>query len=502
MKKLLSMSIVLALVLSFSLAATTPVAAATHNVSHGESIQDAIDDAQDGDVIFVEAGYEVTLDERIWVEKPITLTTDEGDPARLIYQEADTGSVVDIRSEAVVLENFIIERNQGVSGSQAINVRRSNVVIQGTTITGSDNTHGPSVIPGIHLTTGDPGSYDIPLEGVVLRDNHISGDFCYGVAVTTYTDASIEASIEGNTFMDLAWDWYDDGDYRLGWGVMIADTEHVYFGGSIDVTITGNTFDDVHGIYVIPEDEDTGVFDVSVHCNDFLGTGNWGVWNGTDFVVDAIRNWWGDASGPTHASNPDGTGNAVSDNVDFDPWLLAAQEESLSLDTTTATGEASFTPSDGAIGSLEALPEIPPGAPSGVTFPHGMFEFVICCLTLGQTVEVTVTLPEDVPVGYVWWKYQDGEWYSLPNETDDGDNIMTIRLTDGGLGDADGVADGFISDPGGPGNPEPEPEPPVVVGWEGSLVNRLAVMAPWIALFAAIIAGATLLVVRRRRAQI
>jgi hypothetical protein len=39
------------------------------------------------------------------------------------------------------------------------------------------------------------------------------------------------------------------------------------------------------------------------------------------------------------------------------------------------------------------------------------------------------------------------------------------------------------------------------VGWETYPVNRLAVMAPWIGLLTAIVAGATLLVLRRRRAQ-
>ncbi len=38
--------------------------------------------------------------------------------------------------------------------------------------------------------------------------------------------------------------------------------------------------------------------------------------------LDATNNWWGDASGPAHPlENPDGLGNAVSDNVFFNPWL-------------------------------------------------------------------------------------------------------------------------------------------------------------------------------------
>ena len=42
-------------------------------------------------------------------------------------------------------------------------------------------------------------------------------------------------------------------------------------------------------------------------------------------VIDARGNWWGSASGPFHNTlNPDGSGNPVSDGVDFEPWLSAA----------------------------------------------------------------------------------------------------------------------------------------------------------------------------------
>lgn len=41
----------------------------------------------------------------------------------------------------------------------------------------------------------------------------------------------------------------------------------------------------------------------------------------TDFIVDARKNFWGDSSGPRHATaNPTGLGEKVSDLVDFDPW--------------------------------------------------------------------------------------------------------------------------------------------------------------------------------------
>ncbi len=48
----------------------------------------------------------------------------------------------------------------------------------------------------------------------------------------------------------------------------------------------------------------------------------YGVLNETaDSSIDAENNFWGDASGPRHASNPTGLCDPVSDWVDFDPWL-------------------------------------------------------------------------------------------------------------------------------------------------------------------------------------
>jgi len=159
--------------------------------------------------------------------------------------------------------------------------------------------------------------------------------------------------------------------------------------------------------------------------------------------------------------------------------------------TATGTGIACFTTSNGTIEDLEALPAIPPGAPSGIMFPHGMFSFKITGLSFGQEVTLTVELPDPVPIGTKWWKYQDGLWYSLDIGDDDDDNIITVMLKDGDAGDADGSENGEIMDDGGSGNPGP-------LGWETYSVNKARVLLPWIILLTTIITGASFLVVRRR----
>ncbi len=42
-----------------------------------------------------------------------------------------------------------------------------------------------------------------------------------------------------------------------------------------------------------------------------------------DDVLDLSNNWWGDNSGPTHSSNPSGTGDVVIGNVDLGEWTVS-----------------------------------------------------------------------------------------------------------------------------------------------------------------------------------
>ena len=70
-----------------------------------------------------------------------------------------------------------------------------------------------------------------------------------------------------------------------------------------------------------------------IQNNNIAGNTNYGVYNTTGITVDAVSNWWGDASGPTHPINPNGKGDKISDNVAFIPWLTGPVER----DTTTPT---------------------------------------------------------------------------------------------------------------------------------------------------------------------
>lgn len=60
------------------------------------------------------------------------------------------------------------------------------------------------------------------------------------------------------------------------------------------------------------------------HC-DFSGN-QWAINNVADNTITALQNYWGAPSGPTHAQNPGGTGDPVSDRVDYGQNLLSAKQ--------------------------------------------------------------------------------------------------------------------------------------------------------------------------------
>jgi internalin A len=111
-------------------------------------------------------------------------------------------------------------------------------------------------------------------------------------------------------------------------------------------------------------------------------------------------------------------------------------------------------------GNVSAIHEntLPTEGKPSIEFPFGFFAFDIQGLALGATIDVTLTLDKPVPTDTEYWKYgptpsnHAPHWYQIPMGSDDGDNVITITLKDGGLGDDWWIEDGGIVDQGGPGN--------------------------------------------------
>ena len=200
-----------------------------------------------------------------------------------------------------------------------------------------------------------------------------------------------------------------------------------------------------------------------------------------DLVISAIDTGGADA-GQFSKQNDNVSGQTISPGgsatleVAFNPTSIGTKTAALSIpsndpdDATvnvalsgtgiqqtqtvaTATGAVTFTTDSGDITGLTAIAQAGLACPprSGLTFPHGFFSFNITNITPGSTVTITITLPSAMAVGTQYWKCQNGQWVNCTSllGDDDGDNVLTLTITDGGLGDADGV-NGTIVDPGGP----------------------------------------------------
>ena len=122
----------------------------------------------------------------------------------------------------------------------------------------------------------------------------------------------------------------------------------------------------------------------------------------------------------------------------------------------TSNGIARLSTPDGFIVESSAVDESSLPPLPDVEFPFGVFKFNISDLNFGQTVDVSIELPQELPGDARYWKYggtisvPTPHWYEIPMEISSDNRSIKIQLTDGGLGDDDLIANGEIVDPGAP----------------------------------------------------
>jgi hypothetical protein len=119
-----------------------------------------------------------------------------------------------------------------------------------------------------------------------------------------------------------------------------------------------------------------------------------------------------------------------------------------------AGNPVTFSTNAGLIANAALIAD-PSGALSGYTYPNGFFSFDVTGLTPGGTATVTITLPVgSTPTAYLKCNATGTTCTPFSGAVING-NVVTLTLVDGGAGDSDGVADGTIKDPGGPGVSKP-----------------------------------------------
>ena len=303
-----------------------------------------------GDTIIVRAG---TYAENVAIGKSLTLQSETALGA--IIKPTTTpvwpSAAVLIQANDVTVDGFEIDGTT-VSNNGILGLETHGLTIKNNKIHGAVNAWDGCGI--LLFSWGNPGT---------VYNNYIAGNEAYdtgrmGIMVMDHGPGLLYTvtsgnTITGNTVHDVwkkATAWGDGGGgIQINVGKNCAITKNlVYnvqdgqrgiymFGSAAGNTITCNTIrDNPIGIQLwISGEQPTPYINwgsetptsPQVRNNNIFGNALYGAKNtniqGTTMVMDAINNWWGTLFGPTHSSNPTGTGDKVLGDVSCVPFLTS-----------------------------------------------------------------------------------------------------------------------------------------------------------------------------------
>lgn len=392
--KLFSSIVILLAISSSALAATLDVCKDGCTYSF---IQEAIDIANTGDTIEVQSGK---YEEFVEVNKQLSLhgvNTGQGLPVVLLDTYKSTIKIIE---DSVTLDGFIVKSSNLGTG---IEITSNNSRISGNVISGNN--------VGIYVF----GSRNNEITGNSIVDNRIHG---------IYIKNSINNIVRDNFI------------------------ERNYFNGIRSVNTNDNIFfrnnisDD--GVYDSGNNKwDNG--EIGNHFNEYDETSEGCIDDNGDNICDSFY----DING---GSNVDRYPSVSWSSLEIIPFL---PQQGTSIESIKGT--VTFDADNGNVKNLIALNgnSIPGIPPDDVDFYYGLFGYNINEMVIGDSVNLTLTFPYDLPVGTTYWKYgptsdnSNDHWYTLPSTIIE--NQMFVTLVDGGSGDDDLRNDGnIIVNYGGP----------------------------------------------------
>ncbi|MBI1853345.1 MAG: HYR domain-containing protein [Planctomycetes bacterium] len=152
------------------------------------------------------------------------------------------------------------------------------------------------------------------------------------------------------------------------------------------------------------------------HNNNIFANNRGATYNGTE-AINAENNWWGAASGPTHAGNPGGTGDTIvnaSGSFDYTPFLTAQAGPTITCPASITvscamSGGTVVTFTTTATDPNDPSPTIDCSPASGSLFPVGTTN--VCCtatnaegcqssccfnVTVQDTISPVITCPNPI----------------------------------------------------------------------------------------------------------
>lgn len=302
------------------------------------TIQDAIDNANQGDTICVGTG---TYSETVSVNKAVTVTGENG-------PDGPDAAVVD-GSIKVTADNTTVSRlkvaptNTFVSGGldphgilvsgelSGVSIKRN--VVEGMT---ADSTGGSVTINGIQLWNDGPDwQTGTVIKNNTVRDIDNMGDAAagwpnYGGAAAIKVQGLVEDTVVASNTVEAV--------HSAGWtyGIVTTHTGNAPGDSPKNTTAEMNTIEEVNDGSVYDVFDDTGsapypgsafaidgnslASEATVNLNNFLKTPN-GALNKDDAnTLDAECNYWDHATGPEDEENKKGKGNKAVGDIDYTTW--------------------------------------------------------------------------------------------------------------------------------------------------------------------------------------
>jgi hypothetical protein len=302
----------------------------------GSVIQAEIGIAQSGDTVLVGDGTytemgqiviskDLTMvgaDKLTTILKPGQNTGTSGDARTWILVNAGVEfnlSNVMLDGSGKLVETAFLSHGTGVFENNIVkNMYYNKYVGRGVALYGGNMTirnNSFSNIQRIGMYAALPGTTSAVFDGNTYVGKGPGDWLDYGIEL----EAGAHAEIMNNTISDAVGVAASDGSTSAG---LYLST---FFAPGTSMNAHNNILlNNTVGIAVGYYENDTSTT-VATH-NKFEGN-EFGIAT-TGPAVTAASNWWGSATGPLHTSNPSGAGDAVSDNVNFTPWLCSGTDTS------------------------------------------------------------------------------------------------------------------------------------------------------------------------------
>ncbi|MBU0993546.1 MAG: hypothetical protein KJ737_13705 [Proteobacteria bacterium] len=254
--------------------------------------------------------------------------------------------------------------------------------------------------------------------GALTDENKLDGDGPFRIVVPQKNPNAPDQSSKSSD-QDVTWPYNSDWDHNAG-----ACTR--------SVTI----------IRVEPLPEGTTDLDVYEDGWNYVDQGKiiiYGAINGTDSNGNGILD----------------TEECVDKTSDFDNDGIPDYRDVDTAGFTPVTGGANLLlcSSAGQLTGIKSINDtdasLPQTSKPDMTFPYGVTQFQITGLSSGETTTISIIFPDNVPTTAKYYKIDSAGWREISFGSNDGDNIITLTLTDGdSITDSDGIANGSILDPG------------------------------------------------------